>query len=251
MGSGYRQLINWNKENPDNAMAGWQPVTDPLEPAEIRVLGALLEKEITTPEYYPLSLNALVNACNQKSNRNPVVHYSEADVTATLESLKEKGLAHRVTSREQRVPKYRQQLTRRLTLTPAQTAVLGVLMLRGPLTPGEIRSCSGRLHDFAHLEEVDAALAELAERSSAALVVRLARQPGQKEARHAHCLAGTPAAGEAAADSPADAPAAVPRPAAPPPADDRLAELADEVTRLRGELDELARQFAEFRRQFE
>ncbi|MBN2432457.1 MAG: YceH family protein [Acidobacteria bacterium] len=251
MGSGYRQLINWNRENPEDAAAGWQPVSDPLDTAEIRVLGALLEKEITTPDYYPLSLNALVNACNQRSNRNPVVDYSEADVAATLESLKAKGLAHRVTSREQRVPKFKQQFTRRLTLTPAQTAVLGVLMLRGPLTPGEIRSCSGRLHEFADLEEVDTTLAELAERPDTALVVRLARQPGQKEARFAHCLAGTPDAIEDGGDTPSATAPAGPKRAAPPAADDRLAELAAEMTRLREDLDELVRQFAEFRRQFD
>jgi uncharacterized protein YceH (UPF0502 family) len=171
-------------------------------------------------------------------------------VETTLQQLKEKGLITRVTSRDQRVPKFRQQFSRRLDLTPPQTATLCALMLRGALTVGEIRGCTGRLHEFEDLAEVEQTIDELSARRENALVIRLARQPGQKEPRVADCLAGAPPAGEEMADPP-PSPATPARTASSPPRPDRVTALEEEVTRLREELDRLAEQFAEFRRQFE
>jgi uncharacterized protein YceH (UPF0502 family) len=218
-----------------------------LDPAEVRVLGSLVEKAITTPDYYPLSLNALVNACNQSSNRDPVVSYGEPTVLRALEALRNKKLVFVFEGAASRVVKYGQKLAETLGLSPAETAALCVLMLRGPQTTGEIRGRSGRLHEFASLEEVEAALQSLASRTPQPLAVRLPRQTGFKESRHAHLLAGTPDAtsSETARNDQPEAVAAV---AAAP---DAVARLAEEVAGLRRELGDLKAQFADFRRQLE
>jgi uncharacterized protein YceH (UPF0502 family) len=165
---------------------------DPLNDIDVRVLGALVEKELTTPEYYPLSLNALVNACNQTSNRDPVVKYDEATVKAAVDRLRKYSLVRSIQRADARVMKYMHLMRDAMSLEPPELAVMGVLMLRGPQTIGEIRTRSGRLFEFASLEEVEATLNTLITRSEP-LVSRLPRQPGQKEARFSHLLGGAPA----------------------------------------------------------
>ena len=202
-----------------------------LDAAEARVLGALLEKEIATPDYYPLSLNALVNACNQKSNREPVVSYDEDIVETALEGLRAKGLAVRMTGGDSRVPKHGQRFTEKFNLGRREAAVLCVLMLRGPQTVGELRGRSERLYQFDDLEGVESTLNRLAEME---FVKKLARQTGYKEQRWAQLLAGDVEVGEEATPT-----------AERGPSDrERLAALEREVS-------ELKRAFEEFRRSFE
>src|SRR5215471_4952271 len=161
-----------------------------LTPVEARVLGSLIEKQITTPEYYPLSLNALTNACNQKSNRDPVVSFDEHTVLQATDGLREKKLGWVIKKADSRVLKYGHIFPEAFHLSPPEVAVLCVLMLRGPCTPGEIRAASGRLFNFEGLPEVEAALQALMENEQGALAAKLPRQPGRKESRYAHLLAG-------------------------------------------------------------
>jgi len=203
-----------------------------LEPAEARVIGALIEKEITTPEYYPLSLNALVNACNQKSNRDPVVDYDEELVDSVLESLRHKGLLTTVTGAGSRVPKYGHRLTDQLNLGRREIAILCELMLRGPQTSGELRNRTERMHRFDDIAEIESVLDRMQE-----LVMKLPRRPGEKEGRYAHLLSGEPAL--EAAEEPQ------------PVRQDRVTALEAEMAQLRQEFEALKEQFAEFRRQFE
>jgi uncharacterized protein len=210
---------------------------------EVRVLGSLIEKDITTPEYYPLSLNALVNACNQKSNRDPVMRLDEDAVRDALEDLQEQRLAGPARGADGRVTKYEQRLQEVFNFTRAEIAVLCVLLLRGPQTPGELRGRAERMHHFETLEDVQSALQKLMQREPALAKV-LPRQPGTKESRYAHLLAGDVVEAEA----PAQAGAAAER----NPADaDRIARLEEEVADLRRELGELKNQLERFRKQFE
>jgi uncharacterized protein YceH (UPF0502 family) len=156
-----------------------------LTSEEQRVLGALIEKSKTTPDYYPLTLNSLVTACNQKSARNPVVEYDEETVILALDSLKKKGLTGNVISSGMRALKYRHNLAIAHPLDPAETSVICLLLLRGPLTAGEINSNSGRLHDFESLTEVQETLEQLAN-YEIPFVTQLSKKPGQKEARYCH-----------------------------------------------------------------
>jgi uncharacterized protein YceH (UPF0502 family) len=208
-----------------------------LDADEVRVLGALLEKETTTPEYYPLSLNALLNACNQKSNREPVVHFDEGIVERALYTLREKGLALNITGAGSRVVKYGHRLSERLNLGRRELALLCELMVRGPQTLGELRTRADRMHHFDDTAEVEAVLEKMPE-----LVLRLARRPGEKEARYAHLLSGEPQ-GAASSTEPVE----IATPARP----DRLSALESEVAELRRELEDLKQQFAGFQRQFE
>jgi len=208
-----------------------------LDAVEVRVLGSLMEKEIATPEYYPLSLNALVNACNQKSNREPVVDYDEASVEMSLETLRAKGLASRITGRDMRVAKHQQRLSEVCNLGRREAALLCVLMLRGPQTVGELRGRSERLYTFDDLEAVEAALNRLAEWSPKPLVKKLPRWSGFKEARYAHLLSGDV--------EETDAPAAATAPVAVGPS------VFERVAALEAEVADLKRQFEEFRRQFQ
>jgi uncharacterized protein YceH (UPF0502 family) len=201
---------------------------------EVRVLGVLIEKEITTPDYYPLSLNALMAGCNQTSNRDPVMNLDEAAVAEAAESLREKQFAHVVNRDGSRVLKYRHVLYEALNLGRPAIAVLCVLLLRGAQTIGEIRTRTNRLYDFTSLEDVELTLKSMMA-GDRPLVVRMARQPGQKEVRFAHLLSGEPVTAPVAM---AEAPRA---------ADDQL----ERISRLEQEVDELKKQFAEFRRQFE
>jgi len=206
-----------------------------LDAAELRVLGALMEKEATTPDYYPMSLNALVNACNQKSNREPVVNFDEETVETALHELRAKGLTSRITG-ESRVPKHEQRFVEKFNLGRREAAVMCVLMLRGPQTVGELRGRTERLFTFDDLEGVESTLQRLAEMG---FVKKLPRQAGYKEQRWAQLLAGDIEVAEEAA------PAMSERGASDRASDrERIAALEEEVAGLK-------RAFEEFRRNFE
>jgi hypothetical protein len=210
-----------------------------LDADEVRVLGSLLEKEITTPEYYPLSLNALLNACNQKSNRDPAVHFDEDTVERALYTLRDKGLALNITGAGSRVPKFGHRLSEKLNLGRRELAILCELMVRGPQTLGELRTRAERMHPFDDLAEVESVL----DRMMPELVTKLPRRPGEKEARYAHLLSGTPEMAIASDEQVSDFVA--------PPRFDRMAQLEAEVAALRRELEDLKQQFAGFQKQFE
>jgi uncharacterized protein YceH (UPF0502 family) len=210
-----------------------------LDPVETRVLGCLVEKELATPEYYPLSLNALVNACNQKSNREPVMELAEADVSRALAGLGRKQLAI-VAADGGRVPKHRHFLVEKLDLSRPALAILCELMLRGPQTPGELRTRASRMADFPDLAAVGTVLQQL-EGEAPPLVACLPRQPGRKEQRYAQLFSGMPAA-----DAPTERVFVAGQPddgaASDPSATEaRIAALEDEVARLKAELAELTR----------
>lgn len=169
-----------------------------LNAVQVRVLGSLIEKEATTPEYYPLSLNALVNACNQKNNREPVMQLGEEDVRVALHRLEDRGLAGPARGLDSRVTKYEHRLQEVFNFTRGEAAVMCVLLLRGPQTPGELRGRTERMHRFEELEDVLSTLQKLMQREPA-LVAALPRQPGTKEIRYAHLLSGEPEAGGFAA----------------------------------------------------
>lgn len=207
-----------------------------LDPVEVRVLGSLLEKEATTPEYYPLSLNALVNACNQKSNREPVMELDEGDVRTALESLREKRLAV-VISGGGRVLKYGQRISETLNMGRRELAVLCVLLLRGPQTLGEIKDRSARVYSFSDLSETELVLDKLAEWPGGTLVTKLPRQSGQKEARYAHLLAGEPVY-----EAPAEAGPVGAAPSRMSQMEEELAQVKAEVRELRRRLDDLESQ---------
>jgi uncharacterized protein YceH (UPF0502 family) len=208
---------------------------------EARVLGVLIEKDITTPDYYPLSLNALVNACNQKSNRDPVMSLDENAVRDALYSLNEKGLAGAVSSADSRVSKYEHRLQETYNLTRSETAILCVLLLRGPQTPGELRGRSERMFSFNDLSEVQSALQRLIERE-ASLVKVLVRQPGTKEARYAHLLCGEVEGPEAASEAVVTSASLD---------GGRITRLEIEVGNLKSEISALRQELESFRKQFE
>jgi uncharacterized protein YceH (UPF0502 family) len=220
--------------------------TTPLTPLETRILGALIEKEITTPEYYPLSLNALINACNQKSNRDPVMNVDEDAARAALRSLAERGYAGPADNFDSRVTKYEHRLQEAFNFDRRETAILCELFLRGPQTPGELRSRCERMHKFEDLNEVTLTLQRLMKREPP-LVAVLPRQPGTKEARYAQLLSGpveTTGLGESQHAAPPHSHSTADR------GQDNSA-LEVEVAALRKELDELKQQFAEFKKQFQ
>jgi len=213
-----------------------------LEPTEVRVLGALLEKQRTTPDAYPLSLNALRSACNQSTNRDPVVDYDEAMIRDALHRLSRRRWARLASGPGSRAAKYRHLLDEALGLGPPEIAVLAVLMLRGAQTPGELRARTDRMYAFPDAEALHDVLDRLAERD---LVARLQRRPGQKEERYLHLLSedAEPAAAASPPPSIADVPA--PTPPAQPRSDDtaeRLDGLEREVAELRAEMESLRRE---------
>jgi uncharacterized protein len=210
---------------------------------ECRVLGSLIEKEITTPEYYPLSLNALVNACNQKSNRDPVMNLDEAAVRQALHSLDGQSLVRSVSASDSRVTKYEHRLQEAFNFYRHEVALLCVLLLRGPQTPGELRGRAERMHPFDDLNAVQSSLQHLMKREPP-LVKVLPRQPGAKESRYAHLLSGDVAGFEPKADPDASV-------ATHSPDRDRIGRLEEEFASLRKEVAGLKQQFADFRRQFE
>lgn len=212
-----------------------------LSNEEVRVLGCLLEKKMATPEYYPLTLNALMNACNQKSNRDPLLAYDEETVLQAIDGLKKKQLV--LESNVSRAPKYEERFDRDRNFNSQEAAVVCVLMLRGPQTIGEIRGRTERLCSFGSLNEVTDTLETL---SALGLVVRMSRQPGQKEARYCHLMCGQPD----------EASYAVPFSQCPSPQEavaeaSRIAALEEKVAALSLEVDDLKRIFQDFRRQFE
>ena len=213
------------------------------------MLGSLAEKEVTTPDNYPLTMNALVHACNQISNRDPVVSYDERTVEFAVDTLRARNLVYIFYGAESRVPKYKHMMREVYELSPRELAALTVLMLRGPQTVGEIRGRTGRLYEFADLREVEETLDGLARRDEP-LVTKLPRQAGRKEARYAHLLSGPPAVEE---EVEGEAASPAPRASSSTRAGDgeRVARLEAEVESLRGELAEMRRQFDEFRKQFE
>lgn len=217
---------------------------EPLTAEEVRVAGCLIEKQMTTPDHYPLTQNAVMAACNQLSNRNPVVSYDDNTVRLTLNSLRSKQLARIIHTHGGRSPKHRHVLDEALELDRGQLALLGVLMLRGPQTVGELRTRTERMHAFASLSEVEETLEQLADRADP-LVVRLERQPGQKESRYAHLLAGEVSAADMALAAPAaaasDWPVTAPAATAAPDAD-RLAALEARIAALEAGLAEVRRE---------
>ena len=212
-----------------------------LDAVEARVLGSLIEKEITTPEYYPLTLNALVNACNQKSNRDPVVSFDEQDVTEALDRLRQKQLISTLTGGGNRVPKYGHRLQEKLNLGRRETALLCELLVRGPQTIGELRDRASRMHRFTDTDEVERCMRGLSERPEQSYVLQLPRQPGMKEPRWAHLLSGEPQMVAAPEASSAGRGAA----------GDRISQLEAEVEALRQRLDDMEQQWTRFRQQFE
>jgi uncharacterized protein len=219
---------------------GWWGV-DLLSDGEVRALGALIEKDITTPDYYPLSLNALVNACNQKNNRDPVMTLDEEAVRAALESLQRQRLAGPASGADGRVTKYEHRLQEEFNFDRREIAILCVLLLRGAQTPGELRGRTERMYRFEELEDVHATLDRLSQREPP-LVAVLPRQPGTKESRYMHLFSGNTVPTELA---PARAWAN------PSGGEDRLAHLEREVAELRREITGMQEQLAAFRKQFE
>lgn len=211
-----------------------------LTEIETRVLGSLIEKQVTTPEYYPLTLNALTLACNQKNNRHPVTAYTENQVSDALESLREKNLTYVFYGSTSRVPKYKHVMPEVMHLNAAEMALMCVLMLRGAQTLGELRGNASRLYEFSSLEEVEQTLNGLISRDDEPLVMRLPRQPGQKEGRFAHLLSGEIDVEALAAAETERTP--VPR---------RSSALEEKVDALAAEVEKLKEQFEQFRKQFE
>ncbi len=209
-----------------------------LSREEIRVLGALIEKSRATPEYYPMTINSLTAACNQKTSRNPVVSYDESTVTGSLDSLKKKGLVSTVVGGSSRVTKYKHNLGIVYPLVPADLAILCLLMLRGPMTPGEINNASGRLYDFDSLDDIQQILSRLASQGGEgepAFVRQLSRRPGQKETRYGHLWAG-------ADDLEADNKDEEQQQAGDNSVAYRVTQLEQELAKLRAEFDDLIKQ---------
>jgi uncharacterized protein YceH (UPF0502 family) len=213
-----------------------------LNAAEARVLGSLVEKDITTPDYYPLSLNALINACNQKNNREPVTNFDEETVRLALRNLSDKRLAGPASGADGRVTKYEHRLQEAFNFTRAETAILCVLLLRGPQTPGELRGRTERMHRFGDLDEVLSGLQQLMRREPP-LAKALGRRPGTKEIRYAHLLSGDVEAWEPSADTASSGSLS--------DDNERVTHLEEQVATLRNEVAELKQQIAEFRKQFE
>lgn len=214
-----------------------------LNEVECRVLGALVEKEITTPEYYPLSLNALVNACNQKSNRDPVMNLDEARVREALHSLDGQSLVRSVSAADSRVTKYEHRLQEVFNFYRHEIAILCLLLLRGPQTPGELRGRAERMHHFDDLSAVQSSLQHLMKREPP-LVKALPRQPGTKEVRFVHLFSGEVESWDSGT-------AAEPQPTIASVDAERITKLEEEISELRKELSELKQQYALFRKQFE
>jgi uncharacterized protein YceH (UPF0502 family) len=210
-----------------------------LDEVEVRVIGCLIEKEATTPDYYPLTVNALIAACNQKTNRYPVVEYNEDMVTAALDSLRDKNLVYVLFGGSSRVAKYKHLVPKILDLMYPEVAAMCVLMLRGPQTHGEIKSRSARMYGFSGIDQVDETLRNLEKRDEP-LVVNLGRQPGQKESRYAHLLSGEVEVDDTGFQQIVST-----------TSKSKMAELETEVSELREQLDLLKTEFEQFKSKFE
>lgn len=217
-------------------------MSEKLSEIEARIIGALIEKQLTTPEYYPLTLNALVAACNQKTNREPVVAYTEAAVQKSLDDLRERNLAYVFYGSTSRVPKYKHILDKVYELEAPEVAILCVLMLRGAQTIGELRERTGRLYEFSDLGEVNETLDGLMRRDEP-IVTKLERQPGQKEVRYAHLLSGE----VVVLQQPPEKSVSVSQVGA----SERIANLEGELENLRSEFNTFRQAFEEFKKQFE
>ena len=217
-----------------------------LSDIELRVLGSLIEKQVTTPEYYPLTLNALTLACNQKNNRLPVTAFDEAAVAQALETLREKNLTYVFYGSNSRVAKYKHVMPEIFHLNQPELALMCVLMLRGAQTVGELRERAARLYNFSGSEEVEETLNSLTVKEPEPLVIRLPRQPGQKEARIAHLLAE-----EVSIDHPAERESSQRAPTSKQAETEALLRLEREVKTLRAEVTGLQQQFEDFKKQFE
>lgn len=254
LNKGFNSFLTWETRT-DNPLEGRAKPEDlNLDPVSVRVLGVLLEKSMATPEYYPMSINALVNACNQKTNRKPVVAYTEPQVLDALQRLREKHLVVAVTGGDNRVTKYKETFTRMFLLDPPASALICVLMLRGDLTPGEMRTTTASLHAFTSLEEVERTLETLLADTSRIMAVKLPRRPGQKESRFVHLLGGKPDLSEPPAEPEGEwiSPLTKPPDAASMAVDDsRLSSLETRIEQLSEELSALRAAFAEFRKQFD
>jgi uncharacterized protein YceH (UPF0502 family) len=218
-----------------------------LNPVEARVLGALVEKQITTPAYYPLTLASLTAACNQKSNRNPVTDLDEKEVARAILTLRDKHLAWETAEAGARVMKYSHNLTQHFDLSDQQLAVLCELILRGPQTGGELRTRCERMVSLGDSEQAESILQSLIDAPSAPLLVKLPREPGRRENRYAQLLCGEVMPSTEAAHPPPEAPAIL----AVRAENERIAALEEEVQQLRTQMEDLNRQFAEFKTQFE
>lgn len=216
-------------------------MTTILSDIEARILGSLIEKQVTTPEYYPLTLNSLTLACNQKNNRHPVTSFTEAEVMQALESLRGKNLAYVYHGSTSRVPKHKHVATEVLHLSQAELGLICVLLLRGPQTTGELKDRTARFFDFSSLDEVEQTLNSLATRDTEPLVVKLPRQAGQKEARYMHLLSGEIDLEELEKAEPERRRGS----------SDRVSELEEQVVALRAEVESLRAQFDSFKKQFE
>lgn len=214
-------------------------MSEKLSIVEARILGALIEKQLTTPEYYPLTLNALVAACNQKTNREPVFFFTDETVEKALDGLREKNLVYVFYGSTSRVPKYKHLVPKYYEIDERETAIICVLLLRGAQTLGELRERTGRIYEFSGLGEVNETLDNLIKRETP-LVAKLERQPGQKEARFVQLIAEETAAPPSATGSSAN-----------PAGNERLEKLETEMESLRGELNELREMFENFKKQFE
>jgi uncharacterized protein len=238
------------------SVVSFHPVNILLNEIECRVLGSLIEKEITTPEYYPLSLNALINACNQKSNRDPVMNIDEPAVRQALHSLDAQSLVRSVSASDSRVTKYEHRLQEAFNFYRHEIAILCVLLLRGPQTPGELRTRAERMHPFDDLGAVQSCLQHLMKREPP-LVKVLPRQPGTKESRYAHLLSGDPDLLDSV-EFCATKPVAEARAAANSADGERIAHLEKDLAALRNEvsdfhkeISDLKQQFAQFKKQFD
>ena len=216
---------------------------------EVRIIGALVEKQVTTPDGYPLSMNALRNACNQKSSRDPVMELDERSLDDAIYNLRQRNLLIVTNSAGGHVPKYKHDLPGYFGLEQHEVAVLCVLMLRGPQTPGEIRGRTGRMHSFGSVGEVVSTIDELMHRIDPPIIAKLPRETGRKEQRYAHLLCGESAVQHAAPSVVAAPPVDRQAPSSAPPA--ALDDLKEEVASLRQELNAFKEQFAEFRKQFD
>ncbi len=216
-----------------------------LNDIEVRVLGSLVEKQVTTPEYYPLTLNALTLACNQKNNRNPVTSYDESMVAQALETLREKNLVYVFHGSTSRAPKYKHVMPEVMHLSAPELAIICVMMLRGPQTPGELRGNASRLYEFSGLEEIQQVLDSLISREPEPLVMRLPRQSGQKEARFAHLLSGPIDVETSIVEQ--SVKASTPR----QNQSERVDKLEQEVATLTEAMQKLQKQFEDFKHQFE
>jgi len=216
-----------------------------LNDIEVRIIGCLIEKEITTPDHYPLSLNSLTNACNQKSNRNPVVSYEKMSVVRGLDSLQEKGLSEKIYKLDSRVPKYQHSFTKKTDLSQREVAVLSVLMLYGPQTTGELRGRSNRMCQFDGLNEVEEVLHGLMDKEQP-MLIKLSRQIGRKECRYMHLLSGKPEIKDFENPIPQEVATLQVR-----AENERIEKLEDKLAALRREFDDLKQDFSDLKSQFE